>query len=282
MRDSLNSKLSDLTQEVGQLKADIFDLRQENDSLKQMLFESKSKIKALEERVVEAEHSARVARERSNHTEQYSRLWNVKILGVPEVSVSGKGETAAESEKHALNVFHDKLDLKHITSADLDAVHRIGDRKKDNTKGPRPIIVRFVSRKTRQQVLQRRKRLKGSRVVVVDDLTQANYFLFQSVAQHPGALKAWSKDGVVFAESLMNKVVRIEKQQDIGMKLPIDALPETALPALRERLKYLARKNAKWNDIFSALPARSDNDRDSTKTKEMVQIAANEMLSNWK
>ena len=44
-----------------------------------------------------------------------------------------------------------------ITPADVRVVHRVGDGKK---KG-KPILVRFVSRKKRKEVTQKKKGLKG-------------------------------------------------------------------------------------------------------------------------
>ena len=58
-----------------------------------------------------------------------------------------------------------------ITPSDISVVHRTGDRKK---KG-RPILVRFVFRKKRKEVMQKKKALKGKPeyggVYVSSDLT---------------------------------------------------------------------------------------------------------------
>ena len=137
-------------------------------------------------RVDEANFNAKLAEQRSDRNEQYSRLWNVKLLFIPE-KPGPAPETPEESEKEALRVFRELLWLKHITPQHLDAVHRVGERKQN---AARPIIVRFVSRKTRLEVLRKRRMLKGSnpKVVIVDDLTRSNYQLFLRASEHPGTL----------------------------------------------------------------------------------------------
>lgn len=245
MGETLNKKVGHLTTEVEKMRAEIFELKQENDRLKKDMGTAMETVDGLKSKMREAEFNSKLAQERSNHTEQYSRLWNIKILGIPEKIASGRGETAADSEKLALALFREKLGL-NITPADLDAVHRIGEKKPGTS---RPIIVRFVSRRVRQQVIQQRKALKGSKVIIVDDLTKANYTLFQAVTGHPGAVRAWSKDGIIFAEGLADgKIVRIERQADIGNKLPVDGVPPEKL---QERLQVLAKKNKKWASLFN-------------------------------
>ena len=96
----------------------------------------------------------------------------------------------------------------------------MGERK--NTS--RPIIVRFVSTKSRLDVLRKRCQLKGSnpKVFIVDDLTKSDYQLFLRAPEHPGTLRAWTKDGRIFAQSLGLKIFKIERLSVLS-KLSIDA-----------------------------------------------------------
>ena len=136
-------------------------------------------------------------------------------------------ETPEESEKEALRVFHDLLGLRQITPEHLDAVHMIGEKREGRT---RPIIVCFVSRKTRLEVLHKQRKLKGSdpKVVIVKDLTRSNYQLFLQASEHPGTLRAWSKDGKIFVQSLDFKIFKIEKLTDFS-KLSFNALGSASL-----------------------------------------------------
>ena len=144
----------------------------------------------------------------------------------------------------------------------VDAVHRIGEKKTDSA---RPIIVRFVSRKTRAEVLRHRRKLKGSnpKVVIVDDLTKSNYSLFHCVSDHPGVLKAWSKDGKIFAQSLDRKIFRIDNLTDLSRKISIDDAASSSSQPFQRRLAF---RQKRWSDIFK--PLSSEPDSDQTKNKK--------------
>ena len=169
---TLTNKLESLSDTVERLQGNFFDLLENNRKLTKELEDYRQRETEMKSQVEEAKFNAKLAEQRSNQNEQYSRLWNLKILFIPEKS--GKvQETQEESEKEALRVFHDLLGLRHITPEHLDAVHMIGEKREGRT---RPIIVRFVSRRTRLEVLRKRRKLKGSdpKVFIVEDLTRSN------------------------------------------------------------------------------------------------------------
>ena len=99
-----------------------------------------------------------------NQNEHYSRLWSLKLLFIPEKACTAQ-ETPDESEKDALRVFCELLGLRHTTLEYLDTVHRIGEKREGRN---RPIIVRFVSRKTRLEVLRIGEKREGrTRPIIV-------------------------------------------------------------------------------------------------------------------
>ena len=156
------------------------------------------------------------------------------------------------------------LVLRHITPEHLDAVHRIGEKREGRT---RPIIVHFVSRETRLEVLRKRRKLKGSdpKVVIVEDLTRSNYQLFLRASEHPGTLRAWSKDGKIFVQSLDFKIFKIEKLTDLS-KLSFDALGSASLSMpLRRRAAFW---NNEWTDLFKS--GLLGKDREQTKRKDVI------------
>ena len=109
----------------------------------------------MQTQIKEAVFNAKLAANRADRNEQYSRRNNVKLLCVPEAA--GSFESAEESERKALQVFHNRLDLKHISPEHTEAAHRVGEKRAGST---RPILVKLLSRKTMQQVIQKRRKLK--------------------------------------------------------------------------------------------------------------------------
>ena len=123
----------------------------------------------------------------NDRLEQFSRRETIKVVGLKE-------EEGEDTEQKVLEIF--KAVGADITPADVSVVHRTGDRKR---KG-RPILVRFVSRKKRKEVMKKKKILKDKReyagVYVFDDLTTLRakmlYYLKKKV---PVVENAWTIDG---------------------------------------------------------------------------------------
>ena len=130
------------------------------------------------------QRSLLLMRYENDRLEQHNRRETIKVVGLKE----------EDTEQKVLGVF--KAVGADITPADVSLVHRTGDRKR---KG-RPILVRFVSRKKRKEVMQKKKVLKDKReyagVYVFDDLTTLRakmlYYLKKKV---PVVENAWTIDG---------------------------------------------------------------------------------------
>jgi len=90
-------------------------------------------------------------------------------------------ESIAEVESKVLTVLK-KID-ENISHQDIDVVHRPGKLKKNKTPN---IIVRFISRKTRNNIYKERKKRKNpdggkpitQRVFINENLTKKNKRLF--------------------------------------------------------------------------------------------------------
>ena len=152
MNISLNTKLDLLNDTVESLKGDVFDLQQrENARLKAQLDQCQKRQEVMITQVQEAVLNAKLAEERSERNEQYSRRNNIKLLFIEQSTDSF--ESAEKSEEKAQRVFHDKLGLRYIKPEHIEAAHRVGKKVAGKT---RPIIVKFVSRKTKQDVIKNR------------------------------------------------------------------------------------------------------------------------------
>ena len=208
----LNNKLDIMNDTVDSLEGDVFDLQQENSRMKAQLDQCQRREEEMQTRIKEAMFNAKLAEERSERNEQYSRRNNIKLLFMAESA--NAFESAEESERKALKLFHDKLGLRHIKSEHIEAAHRVG---KKNAGKIRPIIVKFVSRKIKQEVIKNRRKLKNSdpKVVIVEDLTKHVYTLFLQASDHPGAMRTWTAEGKVFLQDIDSKTHRIKSLSDL-------------------------------------------------------------------
>ena len=98
--------------------------------------------------------------------EQYSRKNNLRILGLDEREDENLEEKFIEAIANNFN--------ETVESNEIDIIHRIGQRLSNQASSgnpkPRPVIVKFVSNKTKTRILMRRRQLKGKPLVIMEDM----------------------------------------------------------------------------------------------------------------
>ena len=101
----------------------------------------------------------------------------------------------------------------------------------------RPILVKLLLRKTTQQMIQKRRKLKNTKpnVVFVEDLSKSNYNLFLCASDHPGASRAWISSGKVLFKTQTPKFIRSRSCLTYDFPVvpppsPPPPLPETLQP----------------------------------------------------
>ena len=113
--------------------------------------------------------------------QKYSYQYNLKILGLPELSHQNEQESAVHSTNLCVRLFNEMG--VEVKSHDIDIAHRIPSR--NSLAGPRPIICKFVRRLVRNQIIAARKEASKvkpeaidlppnadlSRVLIVEHLT---------------------------------------------------------------------------------------------------------------
>lgn len=167
---------------------------------------------------------------RIQELESYSRIDNLIISGLEESYASAAGsqtstvnenagtgsENSAESEAVFTRFCREKLNVD-IKEADISICHRLKKGPKDRF---RPMIVRFASRKVRQEVLAARKNLRNasSRIFINEHLTAYSSKLFQSTRQLWKTNKiagTWTWNCKIFAKKLDGRIVHISSEQDL-------------------------------------------------------------------
>ena len=152
---------------------------------------------------------------RLDDLEAYSRADNLIIRGLPESSAaerasaapsltsSDSGSTLRKSfesvQRTVIDFAIDKLGIR-VLPQDISVAHRIKAGKKDKV---RPIIVRFVSRNTRNAIYSARKSLKDSNppVFISEHLTKTVSELFFEARKMLSDKKihaAWTQNGLVY------------------------------------------------------------------------------------
>ena len=199
-----------LTSTVEELKGALFVAREESDALKREVAEARQREEALKDQLKEARQLAETADQRVEDLSAYVRRNNLRIYGLPESDgskatggASTQPETTQQCEERVLKMVSDKLKVD-ISRTDIEACHRVGAKRSDSQ---RCVVVRFLSRKVRDAVLFNRKNLKGSKTVIVEDLTPKAYSLLCQVKDDKDVCaQAWSKNGSVIMKSHSGKI----------------------------------------------------------------------------
>ena len=161
----------------------------------------------------------------ANDSEQYSRRNSLRIRGL---SCEGTSTMSA-----VLNFLGTKLDVKDISPEDIIAAHPLPINLRSSTSRPQipTILLRFRNRQLRNNVIRKRKLLKGSVYSVDEDLTALNIQLVNRLRLSDRVTKTWSWNGEIYATLDNNKTV---------IAKPLSSIDELfSFPALRNKSNYI-------------------------------------------
>ncbi len=145
-------------------------LTQRIDDLETEQSQNVTKINNLEEKIDEIESENKKLQLQLDAQEQYSRGNSLRFT---TKWIENDGETIAEIKNKIIDCV--KLAGVTITQNDIDACHRVGRQSTPKNNPPRSIIVKFVKRQTKYDILTVKQQLKddkNEKVYAAEDLTQ--------------------------------------------------------------------------------------------------------------
>ena len=203
IRDTLkmmkNEFLESVSHRIDILEGKLFEKEEENTKLKKKLEdleEENKKIKLEQTKVNEADKKANEKMKKEiNNLEQYGRRNNLRFDGIHE----DKMENAEQTGRKVAQCINALIPNVCVRRCDIDIAHRLPGKTTDQ-KRPRQIIVKFVSRMTRDAIFQNRKLLTRARVFVNEDLTSLNAHVLTCIRKkQPEEVElSWSNYGRLF------------------------------------------------------------------------------------
>ena len=187
---------AEFSNKVKVLESRFDELKTENTGLKDELKLVKTQVENNTTKMAKLETKLQEVQGHSIASEQYSKKKNVRIFGLHEDA----GENCVTK---VFDLVTKKLGRK-LNDEDIEVAHRLPAKTK-----PWPIIVQFRSRDLKIDIMKRRRVLKGSGIVIADDLCNGLVNTFNRLKQHPDCRKAWSWDGQLFAELKTGPVVKV-------------------------------------------------------------------------
>lgn len=164
--DSTNSRMDTITKEVQDLKTSIQYTQKEVDELKITQAKQSEHCNTTQTDIVKLCESMQVILDKHEYLEGQSRRNNIVIDGIPEAP----GESWEDSEEKVKDMLRQKLQLQR--EIEVERAHRTGKPEAARER-PRSIVVKFLRFKDKAAVLQRAKNLKGTKIFINEDYTDA-------------------------------------------------------------------------------------------------------------
>lgn len=162
------------------------------------------KVNKMELEIKELKENNEKLENKLNDLEQYGRRNNIRIYGI------NKGRSKKieknELEKEVVRQLNEKTGCA-LVNHQIEACHYLD-------KSQNQVIVRFVSRKTRDEVFYRKKGFRGTKVSVTEDLTSKNYHLLKECQNHFDKKFLWTKYGMVKL-NLNGKIYNVRTMKDV-------------------------------------------------------------------
>ena len=183
--------------------------------------------------IAEKDKQIECLEEKVEELEQYSRRENIIITGLKtrhrtyarastQVISDAHNQNAPEEElqnleHQVIGFLNNKLELS-IKPADINACHTIKNKQREK---PDNIIIRFISRKNKVEVLKQSRKLKGTNIYINEHLTPKNNEIAKKarLLRKQGKIsRAWIRDCKVFIKTNgipeVAKTVIIRKMSD--------------------------------------------------------------------
>nr|CAI5823051.1 unnamed protein product [Callosobruchus analis] len=116
-----------------------------------------------------------------------------------------KGETLIRKVEEFLEV---KLGVKNAGIIDC---YRTEPSNKNNQ---RPVLLTFKDILHNNAVFLNKKQLKGSKVIITEELVKSRYDLYQLARENIGAMHVWTMNGKIFTKHNERKV-HIRNEEDV-------------------------------------------------------------------
>lgn len=188
-----------LNEKVDTLENRVFELETTTDDLNRKVASLEKKIMQMEESISEIGYAAEKAEYGVNELEQYTRKSSVRIFGLPD--------ERDEKYENTCDKIHSLLQSKlsmDIQNSDIDIAHRLG---RFDSKKNRPVIVKFMSRRKKMECIANRYKLKGSPVVIKDDLTQENQYLLDTCRYDDRVHRSWTDNGKLYVQLVQDSSI---------------------------------------------------------------------------
>ena len=124
-------------------------------------------------------------------------------------------EAQTDTDNAVLSVANEKLGL-NLTRDCIDRSHRLGQSSSASKGKPQPIIVKLTSYDTRRKIFGAKRQLKGSRLVITENLAKRHSELLQKARNVAGVVATWTIDGRIVCLVGNGRKVTVVTDRDLA------------------------------------------------------------------
>lgn len=145
--------------------------------------------------------------ETTDTQEQYHRNLNIRLYGIP----SNADDRQSNIKHSVLNVFKEKMQLD-IQESQIASCFRIKHKNSNTAVSAGPVLITFSDLNMRSKVLKNRKLLKGSQLVVKEDLTGVRAKILKCATEKFSRKNVWCNNGNIYVrfKGVVSKVSSME------------------------------------------------------------------------
>lgn len=182
---------------INLLEEKLNKMQKENQELKQKLLIGNSGTGNIQE-------SNKNILNKINDIEQKSKLSELRVFGINE-------EKEEDLKMKLMDIFSTKLGVQNLQ---VENCFRIGPLKR-NMKNPRPVFVKFTSLIDRDAVFYNKKKLKGTKLAITEELIKQRYELLRQAKEEFGKECVWTKSGKICVK-FNDRIYSMTNLDDIG------------------------------------------------------------------
>ena len=209
IKRKISDEVKELKVSIKALEGDLFLIQTNASKMEESIERIKDKQKKHREEMSDINYSNKSLKLELNDLQQYTRKNSVIIYGI----LDGKAvESVEECTNNVLKVLNNNLEM-NMDRNEISISHRLGIFQEN---GNRPIICKFISRNRKIETIQRRKQLRGTRIVIREDLTKMNQELLKKVAEMEVVNQTWTMDTKIKAKLLNGRIVNVNHHTDLA------------------------------------------------------------------
>lgn len=191
--NSVTRKLTEYDKEIATIKKDIAEVKNVVNTDVNSLSSTLNAIKSENEKNLN----------KLETMEQELKRNNLRIFNVKE-------KTNENTMQEVINLINSKLQLD-IRKTDIETCYRVGKMEKDKTRG---IFLKVTSFYIKQNIYLNKKLLKGTGVVISEDLTAKRKFLLDETIKKYSLKDVWTNQGKIYVK-INNRIKSINTVSDI-------------------------------------------------------------------